>query len=62
MRLKIVSDGTVFGTQIIDVDTGEVQRNLHIKRIIIDAEAPTRNIQVEFLMECMPFDIEAEIE
>jgi len=38
MRIRIVSDGTAFGTQLVDADTGaNISEGMRCTRVVIDA-------------------------
>lgn len=58
MRIKIISDGTIWGTKVIDDKTGEIIEN--VRRISWDCDAASgANLKIEFMLP--KAEIEGEI-
>ena len=36
MKLRIISNGTTIGTQLIDADTGNTMNGLGVKKLVVD--------------------------
>jgi hypothetical protein len=56
MKLKIISDGTVFGSKLIDQDSGQLIKNAKVVRITIDSNS--NFVTCEVILIKVPVEIE----
>jgi thymidylate kinase len=49
MKLKVISDGTLFGTQIFDMDTGQALKNVKAVKWCLSADSITADVVIELV-------------
>lgn len=60
MNIKVISNGTIYGTHISDADTGE--RICGVQKFTIDADINTGICTVSLVMAGVPFEVHAPSE
>lgn len=58
MRVKIISDGTAYGTRIVNMETGELVEGVVSVRWQMDAKDNTASVDISFVK--VPIEAEGE--